>query len=109
LDSPVADHLVTPAQVDSPYPYTADKGPVEPASSFPDPWQAISVMASATSSLLFMISIYILPLRDVLTVAKSLSTAAVFSGNRVIFGVGMGWMEEEFALTGQSLSYGRHF
>jgi probable F420-dependent oxidoreductase len=99
----VGDHLVTPADTRSPYPYTADhKAPFNPATLFPDPWQTISVMASATSSLHFLTSIYILPLRDVLTVAKSLSTAAVISNNRVIFGAGMGWMEEEFALTGQS-------
>ena len=33
--------------------------------------------------------------------AKAVGTAAVISGNRVALGVGMGWMEEEFALLEQ--------
>ena len=68
---------------------------------FPDPWQMISIMATATRTLRFMTSVYILPLRDVFTAAKAISTAAVISGNRVTLGVGCGWMKEEFDIVGQ--------
>jgi alkanesulfonate monooxygenase SsuD/methylene tetrahydromethanopterin reductase-like flavin-dependent oxidoreductase (luciferase family) len=43
-------------------------------------------------------------MRDPFTLAKSISTAAYFSDNRVILGLGVGWMAEEFVLTGQSFT-----
>ena len=61
-----------------------------------------SVLAQHTTNLHFMPTIYIVPMRDPFTLAKSISTAAYFSDNRVILGLGVGWMAEEFALTGQS-------
>jgi probable F420-dependent oxidoreductase len=99
----VGDHIVTPAEILSPYPYTADgKVHWDPTVLFPDPWQTIAVMATATPTLQFMTSIYILPLRDTFTVAKALSTAAVITNDRVILGAGVGWMKDEYLLTGQS-------
>jgi alkanesulfonate monooxygenase SsuD/methylene tetrahydromethanopterin reductase-like flavin-dependent oxidoreductase (luciferase family) len=41
-------------------------------------------------------------MRDVFTAAKAVSTAAVISNNRVLFGIGVGYLAEEFALTGQA-------
>lgn len=99
----LSDHLIVPIGMSSPYPYTKDnKAPFSPSTMFPDLWQTIAAMAAVTKSLEFMTAIYILPLRDVVSVAKALSTAAVISNNRIMFGIGMGWMEEEFTLTGQS-------
>ena len=101
----VGDHIVTPAHIVSPYPYSQD-GEVswDPAALFPDPWQTIAVMASATTTLRFMTSIYILPLRDTFSAAKAISTAAVISNDRVVLGAGVGWMKDEFALTGQAFA-----
>ena len=45
--------------------------------------------------------VYIPALRDPFTVAKAISTAALLSGDRVLVGIGVGWMEEEFALAGR--------
>ena len=44
------------------------------------------------------------PARDLITVAKSVGTAAVLSGNRVRLGVGVGWCREEFEQTGQDFA-----
>lgn len=99
----LADHLVTPATIDSPYPYAADaKAYWDPSTDFPDPWVLAAVLAQATTRLRFMTYVYVLPMRDVFTVAKAVSTAAVLSDNRVMLGVGVGWMAEEFELTGQA-------
>jgi probable F420-dependent oxidoreductase len=49
-----------------------------------------------TERLRFLTTVYILPARTPVHVAKQVGTAAVLSGNRVDLGVGMGWMEEEF-------------
>ncbi|ONH22836.1 TIGR03619 family F420-dependent LLM class oxidoreductase [Pseudofrankia asymbiotica] len=97
------EHLVTPAYVKSRYPYAPHgRVPWDPEALFPDPWQVISALSAVTTTLQFMTAIFVLPLRDVFTAAKAVSTAAVLSHNRITFGVGVGWMREEFRLTGQS-------
>jgi alkanesulfonate monooxygenase SsuD/methylene tetrahydromethanopterin reductase-like flavin-dependent oxidoreductase (luciferase family) len=56
-----------------------------------------------------MTTVYILPLRDVFTAAKAISTAAVVSRGRIELGVGVGWQSLEFSLGGQSFGRrGRH-
>lgn len=98
----VSDHLVFPEQLASPYPYSKDGAPPFTAdTAWPDPWVLIGAMAAATTRLRFSTNIYVAGARDVLSVAKAVSTAAVVSGGRVALGVGAGWMREEFDLTGQ--------
>ncbi len=100
-----ADHVVTPATIDSTYPYAPDgKAWWDPNTHFPETWSMFSVLAQHTTKLHFMPTIYIVPMRDPFTLAKSISTAAYFSDNRVILGLGVGWMAEEFTLTGQSFT-----
>jgi probable F420-dependent oxidoreductase len=100
-----ADHIVTPATIDSTYPYAPDgKAWWDPNTHFPETWSMFSVLAQHTTKLHFMPTIYIVPMRDPFTLAKSISTAAYFSDNRVILGLGVGWMAEEFVLTGQSFT-----
>jgi alkanesulfonate monooxygenase SsuD/methylene tetrahydromethanopterin reductase-like flavin-dependent oxidoreductase (luciferase family) len=48
-----------------------------------------------------MTTVYILPLRDVFTAAKAISTAAVVTGGRIHLGVGVGWQRLEFTIGGQ--------
>lgn len=98
-----ADHLITPETINSTYPYAPDgKAWWDPNTHFPETWSMYSVLAQHTTNLHFMPTIYIVPMRDPFTLAKSISTAAYFSDNRVILGLGVGWMAEEFELTGQS-------
>lgn len=96
------DHVVHPQAIATPYPYTPDGAPRwPPFTPWPDPFVAIGAMASATSRLRFLTSIYVLPLRSPFLVAKAVATAAVLSEGRVVLGVGAGWMREEFELLGQ--------
>ena len=98
----VSDHLAYLKQLRSPYPYAADGNPGwQPETSWPDPWVTIGALAAATQYLRFTTNIYVAPLRDVVSVAKAVSTAAVLSGGRVSAGLAPGWCEEEFELTGQ--------
>lgn len=100
----VSDHLCYPKDLRSPYTYSPfpDRSPIwAPDSDWPDPWCLISAMAAVTEQLTFTTGVYIAPARDLLTVAKLASTAAVISSNRVTLGVGAGWCREEFELTGQ--------
>jgi probable F420-dependent oxidoreductase len=59
-------------------------------------------MATATTRLRFITSVYLLPLRHPVVAAKQIATAEVFSGSRLTLGVGIGWMREEFELVGQA-------
>ncbi len=64
----------------------------------------ISGLATATEHLTFTTGVYIAPLRDLITVARTVGTAAVLSDNRVRLGVGVGWCKEEFDQTGQDFA-----
>jgi len=101
----VSDHVVHPEKIESPYPYTPDGAPRwESPAPWPDPWVAIGAMAAVTERLRFYTGIYVLPLRNPFVVAKAVGTAAVMSNDRVVLGVGVGWMREEFDLLEQSFA-----
>jgi probable F420-dependent oxidoreductase len=53
-------------------------------------------LAAATERIRFATHVYVLPARNPFVVAKAVGTAACLSGNRVLLGVGAGWMREEF-------------
>jgi probable F420-dependent oxidoreductase len=99
----IPDHVVTPMRIDSRYPYAADGAVIwDPAAPYPEPWILAAALAQVTRRLRFLSYVYVLPLRDPFTAAKSLSSAALLSGNRVVAGVGAGWLEEEFRLLGRA-------
>jgi len=101
----VSDHLVHPATIRSPYPYTPDGAPRWPEMTpWPDPWVTIAAMAAVTTRLRYFTNVYVLPLRNPVQVAKTVGTAAVLSGDRVALGIGVGWMEDEFSVLGQDFA-----
>jgi len=96
-----ADHLVMPTKISSKYPYTADGEVFWPVETpWPDPWITLSVMAAATTSLRFVTNIYLAALRDPFTAARAISTAAVFSNDRMVCGLSAGWLKEEYDAVG---------
>ena len=103
----ISDHLFNPRHLESRYTYsTRDDGAPGWGSEtpWPDSIVSIAAMAAATRDLLFTTAVYIAPARDLISVARSVGTAAVLSGNRVRLGVGVGWCKEEFDQTGQDFS-----
>lgn len=96
------DHLVTTAEQVDEYLYR-DSGNIfwNPDTHWPDVWVVTAALAQATTTLNFLSTIYILPLRDPLSAAKAVSTAAYLSGDRVTLGVGVGWQKAEFDIVGQ--------
>ncbi|WP_188194576.1 TIGR03619 family F420-dependent LLM class oxidoreductase [Nonomuraea sp. SYSU D8015] len=97
----LSDHLFY-ADFATPYPYSRSGKPRWDAKThWPDVWVTIGAMAAVTTTLRFSPNVYIAPARDLFTVAKQVSTAAVLSRDRVTFGVGVGWCKEEFVATGQ--------
>jgi probable F420-dependent oxidoreductase len=99
------DHFVTPRRIDSPYPYTKDRVPwVQPEAATPDPMVLAAAIAQVTRRLRLFVTCYVLPMRDPFSAAKAISSAAVLSRNRLVLGVGVGWMREEFALVGRDFT-----
>ncbi len=97
----LSDHLINPVETRSTYPYTKDGARRwEMGTPWPDPWVTVGHLSAVTTRLRFLTTVYILPARTPVHVAKQVGTAAVLSGNRVDLGVGMGWMEVEFDLRG---------
>jgi len=103
----ISDHIFNARELKSRYTYSTepDGAPFwSPETEWPDPMCLVSGLATVTSNLVFTTGVYVAPARDLLTVAKSVGTAAVLSSNRVRLGVGAGWCEEEFVATGQEFS-----
>ena len=95
------EHVVVPKHYASVYPY-APSGKMPGAESFdiPDPLIWLAWVAARTTTLRLATGILILPQRNPLVVAKEVATLDQLSGGRVILGVGIGWLEEEFRILG---------
>ena len=101
----LSDHVIFPADLSSPYPYTPDGRPqFDPTWDFPDPWVTIAALSSVTTTLDFLTNVFVLPARHPFVVAKAVGTAAALSGGRVSLGIGAGWMREEFDVLDQSFA-----
>lgn len=96
-----SEHLFLTHKTGSDYPYTED-GKMNHALDFdyPDVWTSFAAMAAVTSKLRFSSSVYLLPLRNPIEVAKQAGTCALIAGNRVTIGFGIGWQKEEFDAMG---------
>jgi probable F420-dependent oxidoreductase len=95
----LADHVVNLEELKTEYPYTADGNRRwEPFTPWVDPLVAIGALGAVTERLHFFTNIFVLPMRNPFTVAKSVATASAFTGGRVALGIGMGWCEDEFEL-----------
>ncbi|MCR9092661.1 MAG: TIGR03619 family F420-dependent LLM class oxidoreductase [bacterium] len=106
----LGDHWVTAEVQEDRYEIAKDGvTPWEDQVPWPDPWVQFAALAGETTTLRFMTTVYILPLRDAFTAAKAISTASVVTGGRVHLGVGVGWQKLEFGLSGQPFDRrGRH-
>ncbi len=93
----ITDHIVLPKATTSIYPYAADgKLDLEAAQHYLEPLTVLSYLAGITERPAIGSSVLVLPYRNPLLVAKMIATLDVLSRGRVILGVGVGWMEEEF-------------
>lgn len=97
------EHVVVPKDYQSPYPY-APSGKMPGGSDFdmPDPLIWLTWVGAHTTTLGLGTGILILPQRNPVVLAKEVATLDVMSGGRVLLGVGIGWLEEEFDIIGVS-------
>ena len=95
------EHVVIPVGYQSTYPYDpSGKIPAPEQIPMPDPLLSLAYAAAVTTRLRLATGILILPQRHPLYVAKEVATLDVLSHGRVILGIGVGWLEEEFRALG---------
>jgi probable F420-dependent oxidoreductase len=91
----VADHVIVPKKISIPYPYTVD-GKYPGTGYHLETLTTMSFLAGATVRIRFVASVMIAPYRNPVITAKMLASLDVLSHGRVIVGLGVGWMKEEF-------------
>jgi len=100
----VSDHIIFPTELRSPYPYSPDgKLPLDPTNPLLEPFTVLSYAAAVTKTIKLGTSVIIVPYRDPIVTAKIISSLDVLSNGRFIFGVGVGWLEEEFRVLRQNM------
>ena len=96
-----AEHVIIPKQYDSVYPYNPDgKLPFKPDAPIIDPLVALTFIAAATTTLRLGTGVNILPQMSPLYLAKWASSIDHLSQGRLMLGLGIGWLREEFAAIG---------
>ncbi len=95
------EHVIVPERYDSPYPYSPKgKMPIAADAAFVDPLVTLAFVAAATKTLRLGTGVNILPQANPLLLAKQVASLDFLSGGRFLFGVGVGWLAEEYAALG---------
>ncbi len=98
-----ADRVVTPWEIKTSYPYSENhEFIVPPDRPFLDSFTCLAFLAGCTEKITLGISVLVLPYRHPLYWARVATSIERLSKGRLIMGVGVGWMEEEFAALGVS-------
>jgi probable F420-dependent oxidoreductase len=96
-----SDHVVFPRDVRSRYPFAADGRITWPVDvDYLEPVVALSAMTSITAKAELGTSVLILPTRNPILFAKQAACVDTISGGRLVLGVGVGWLREEFEALG---------
>jgi probable F420-dependent oxidoreductase len=121
----VGDHVVLPERTVSVYPYARldhaaaprEDGTVrafreatgltdvDPGDPLYEPLVVLSVLAGLTRRIRLGVGVLVVPYRQPVLAAKMLATLDVMSGGRLILGVGVGWLQEEFEALGGSYEH----
>lgn len=95
------EHVVVPEGYETPYPYSADgRMPGGEDVDIGDPLVWLAWVGAQTSRIKLATGILILPQRNPLILAKQVATLDRLTGGRVVLGVGIGWLREEFDALG---------
>ncbi len=95
------EHVIVPLDYDSKYPYNATgKMGAAPETNFVDPLIALTAVAASTKTLRLGTGVNILSQTNPLLMAKQVASIDFVSGGRMMLGVGIGWLKEEFEAMG---------
>ena len=94
----LGDHIVFPNDIESAYPYTVSgEWSGGEGGEHLEQLTMLTFLAAVTERVRLVPSVMIVPYRNPLLAAKMLATLDVLSKGRLTLGIGVGWMEEEFA------------
>jgi probable F420-dependent oxidoreductase len=96
------EHTVLPEGYESPYPYSED-GKIAAGNNsipLPDPLIWMAYVAAHTTTIRLGTGILILPQHNPVITAKQIATLDLMSAGRIILGIGVGWLAEEFDALG---------
>jgi probable F420-dependent oxidoreductase len=96
------DHALMCYQRESEYPYgrSGTEIAMTPGMGWLEPLAALSFVAARTEGVGLGTSVLVLPYRNPVLVASQAATVHLLSRDRLILGVGTGWMREEFEALG---------
>lgn len=95
------EHVIVPDEYESRYPYSpTGKLAMDGDAQFVDPLIALSFVAAATERLRLGTGVNILTQTNPLYLAKQASSIDHLSGGRLMLGLGVGWLREEFDALG---------
>lgn len=95
------EHVVVPAAYESPYPYSpSGRMPGDGRAPIADPLGWIAFVSAITEHVRFGTGILILPEHNPAVLAKLTATVDRLAAGRLILGIGVGWLREEFDALG---------
>ena len=98
----IPEHPIIPRGEHTPYPFG---GPLpEHYGRWWDPFVALTVAAAVTNRIKLATGICLLPEREPMVTAKVVASLDVYSGGRVILGIGAGWLREETEIMGANFA-----
>ncbi len=95
------EHVVVPGGYESPYPYSGDgKMPGGGANAITDPLTWLAFIGAVTDRIKLGTGILILPEHNPVLLAKEAATVDRLTDGRLLLGIGVGWLKEEFEALG---------
>ena len=97
----VAEHVVLFDEYASQYPYLeSGRFPARPDVGLVEPFATMAFLAAVTTNVRLGTGVLLVPQRNPVYTAKSVTTVDWLSNGRVDLGIGVGWLAEEFAALG---------
>ena len=97
----LGEHVVLFDKYDAEYPYAEDgRIPVGGENGLLEPITGLAFMAACTERIRLGTGVCLVPQRNPVYTAKEIAAVDYLSNGRVDFGVGVGWLEEEFTALG---------
>ena len=95
----VTDHVVVPVEINSRYPYNpTGRFAASPDTDYYEPISLLGYLAGRTRRIRLGTSVLIAAYRNPVVTARQLACLDQLTGGRLVVGLGVGWMAEEFAV-----------